>query len=317
MSFFRGHKVLVTGGAGLVGAAFVEQLLAQGASVRTVAHSRPVPFADVEIVRGDLLDRNTCQRACSGMDVVIHAAGVSGGSKNVTVHGIEMFTDSLLLAILVMEAARIAGVARYLFVSNSSVYARSDAPLHESEAWNETSIGFPENETGMVKRAAETQCLLYSKTTDMSIAIERASNAYGPFDNFDLESSHVVPALIRKAVERQDPYRVWGSGRAVRDFIHTADIARGGLFLLERAKPGFVEPVNIATGRAVTINQLVEKVLDAAGHKPSKTDLDSSAPQASAVKRLDLSRMRELGFEAEIDLERGLRQTIEWYRSRR
>lgn len=317
MSFFRGKRVLVTGGSGLVGAAFIQQLLDQGAVVRTVVHLRPTPFVDVEVILGDLRDRSVCERACSGVDAVVHAAGVSGGSKNVTLRGIEMFTDSLLMTIEVMEAARIAGVSHYLLVSNSSVYARSDVPLHESEAWGETSIGFPENETGMVKRAAETQCLLYSKTTNMAIAIERAGNAYGPFDNFDLESSHVIPALIRKAVERQDPYCVWGSGRTVRDFIHTADVARGGLYLLERARPGFVEPVNIATGRAVTISEVVDKVLVAADHHPSETVLDSSAPPASAVKRLDVTRMRDLGFQPEINLEEGLRQTVDWYRGRR
>lgn len=317
MSFFKGKRVLVTGGAGLVGAAFVQQLIEQGAFVRSVIHSRPLPFSDVEIVSGDLRDRSTCERACAGMDAVVHAAGVSGGSKNVILRGIEMFTDSLLMAIEVMEAARIAGVSHYLLVSNSSVYARSDLPLRESEAWGETSVGFPENETGMVKRAAETQCLLYSKTTQMSIAIERGGNAYGPFDNFDLESSHVVPALIRKAVERQDPYRVWGSGATVRDFIHTTDLARGGLCLLERAQPGLVEPVNIATGRAVRINELVDRVLEAAGHSPSERVLDSTAPPASAVKQLDVTRMRDLGFQPKVELEQGLRQTIEWYRSQR
>lgn len=313
--FYRDKTVLVTGGAGLVGAAFVEQLLAVGAHVRVVRHRRSLPFdGGVEQIAGDLLDPAACAVAVRGADCVIHAAAVSGGSKEVTIRGIPMFTDNLLMNTQLLEAARLAGVAHYLFISNSSVYARSDAPLREEDAWGETSRGIPENETGMVKRAGETQCGLYARSTDMRIAIIRGGNAYGPHDNFDLEASHVVPALIRKAVERQNPYLVWGSGKMVRDFIHTRDLARGGLFLLERAQPGACAPINVATGRTVTIEELVRLILDLAGHADARIQLDPGAPPTSPAKRIDVTKMRELGFRPELILEDGLLQTIDWYR---
>jgi GDP-L-fucose synthase len=316
--FLRDRRVLVTGGAGLVGSAFVERLLLAGARVRTVQHRRSIPFGgNVEVLKGDLLDHDFCRQAVSGMDCVVHAAGVSGGSKQVTVAPIPMFTDNLLMNTQIIEAARQAGVEYYLFVSNSSVYAKSEAPLSEPRAWGDTSIGIPENETGTVKRAGETQCALYAKCTEMKIAIIRAGNAYGPHDNFDLQSSHVLPALIRKAVERQQPFTLWGSGRTVRDFIHSSDIARGGLFLLQRARTGDCAPVNVATGHPVTIDEAVRLILRLTGCGCPVVQYDTAAPPASPAKRIDVSKMKALGFEPLLTLEAGLRQAIDWYLANR
>lgn len=307
--FLHGEKVLVTGGAGLIGSAFVDKLLGVGAEVRTIRHEQDIPRADdMEIVDGDLLNYETCRRACQGVNTVIHAAGVSGGSKRVTVAAIPMYTDNLLMSSQMLKAAQAAGADRYLYISNSSVYPKSDGMLSEADAYN----GFPENETGLVKRAGETQCALYAKFTDIRIAVMRAGNAFGPHDNFDLESSHVVPALIRKAVEKQTPYRVWGDGTAVRDFIHTSDIAEGGLFLLEHHP--IAEPVNTASGRTVNIRELAEMIIEIAGHDGAELEFDPSAPPASPAKRIDVSRMKALGFQPILSLEEGLARTIDWYR---
>lgn len=314
--FYRGKRVLVTGGGGLIGSAFVSLLLDLEAEVRTVQHRRPVARASqIEILNGSLLDRLTALSACQEMDFVIHAAGVSGGSKQVTVDPIPMFTESLLMNTQMMEAARLAGVKRFLFISNSSVYARSEELLKESDAWGDTCRGIPENETGEVKRIGETQCALYARYSEMQIAIMRAANAYGPHDNFDLESSHVLPALMRKAVEKHDPYEVWGDGAAVRDFIHTADIARAGLLLL--SDYAFAQPVNIATGETFTIRQVVDMICEIAGLSADTVVFKKNAPPASPAKRLDISRMTSLGFKPQIHLREGLAQTISWYHMQR
>ncbi len=307
-------KVLVTGASGLIGSAFAELLLQKGADVFTVRRQRPIPFPELGVMDGDLLDPRVCDEACKGMDTVIHAAGVSGGSKKVTVKLIPMFTDNLRMNTQMLESARQAGVRRYLFISNSSVYGDTAAALREEDAWGPACSTVPENETGVVKRTGETQCAIYSRFTEMSIAILRAGNAYGPRDNFDLETSHALPALIRKAVRGDNPYRIWGSGTAVRDFIHSRDIARGGLHLLERARPKECFPVNIATGCTVTIMQAARLILDLAGNGGAAIELDDSAPATSAAKRLDVSRMRALGFQPQTSLEQGLRETIEWFR---
>ncbi len=314
--FFRNRKVLVPGGSGLIGSAFIAELLPQGAEVRTVAHRRPVPFGtEVERVAGDLRSWDVCRRAVRGMDCVIHAAGVSGGSKKVTTDPFSMFADNLLMNTQILEAARLEGVQHYLFVSNTSVYSRSEQPLREEDAWGESLVGVPENETGTVKRAGEAQCALYARLSEMRIAIIRAANAYGPYDNFDLEVSHVIPALIRKAIERQNPLVLWGDGSAVRDFIHSTDVARSGLFVMELAKPHECNPVNIGTGRSVTVEEAARLILKIAEHPTSATRFEHLAPPASRSKRLDVGRMRRLGFEPRVSLEEGIQRTIEWYRS--
>src|ERR1700693_1175709 len=180
MADFRGRKVLVTGATGLIGAHVVEELLRDGARVRVVEHERRPWFGDrVEVVTGDLRLFETCRRAAEGVDDVVNAAGVSGGSRKVVTGPIPMFTDSLLINTHMLEAARLAKVARYLFVSNSSVYASGDGLLREADAWGPTTKGAPENETGMVKRAGEVQCALYARACGMAIAIVRGGNAYG------------------------------------------------------------------------------------------------------------------------------------------
>jgi GDP-L-fucose synthase len=315
--FFRGRKVMVTGGAGLIGSAFVTALLEAGAMVFTVRHQRPIRAGNaIRTVDGDLRDRDICSAAARGMQCIVHAAGVSGGSKQVTVAGIPMFTDNLLMNTQMLEAARLEGVEHYLFVSNSSVYAKSEQPLREEHAWGESSVGIPENETGMVKRAGEIQCALYARFTEMRIAIVRAGNAYGSNDNFELDSSHVVPALIHKAVVGKPPFVLWGSGKTERDFIHSSDIARGGLFLLERAVPNQCEPINIATGKTVTIEELARLILELVGRGGEPIIYDPSAPPAAPAKRIHVGKMRALGFKPMLSLEEGLRQTIAWYRAR-
>jgi nucleoside-diphosphate-sugar epimerase len=314
--FYRGKQILVTGGSGLIGSAFLPLLLDLDANVRTVLHKRKIPIMPgVDVISGSLLDRQTALNACRGMDMVIHAAGVTGGSKQVTIDPIPMFTDSLLMNTLVLEAARLQSVQRYLFISNSSVYARSESLLTELDAWGETSRGIPENETGNVKRIGETQCALYARHTGMKIGIIRAGNAYGPNDNFDLESSHVLPALIHKAVEKHHPFYVWGDGSTLRDFIHTEDIANAGLFIL--ADYALAEPVNVATGNTHSIREVVEMISEIAGINRAIIQYQKTAPPASPAKRLDISRMNALGFKPQINLREGLSRTIAWYREQR
>jgi GDP-L-fucose synthase len=308
-STFEGKTVLVTGGAGLIGSAFVAALLDRGARVRTVRRTRAVPQADrLEVLEGDLRDLALARQACRDVHALVHAAGVSGGSKQVSRDPIPMFTDSLWMNTVVLEAARLERVGRFLFISNSSVYPASARPLREDQAWD----GPPENETGEVKRAGEAQCAVYGRSTSMTLSIIRSGNAYGPWDNFDLESSHVAPAIIRKAVESPSPIVLWGDGAPTRDFIHTSDIAAGGLHLLAR---GVTQPVNVATGQVVSIAQLARAVMVAAGRSADDVRFSGESPPASPAKLLDLTRMRGLGFAPRLSLEEGLGQTIAWYRA--
>lgn len=314
--FVRERSVLITGASGLLGSAFVRAVAPHAKHVRLVRHRREIEApAAAEIVTADLTTRTDVERVCAGMDVVIHAAAQAGGSKQVTVAGREMFTESLLMNTLVLDSAQRAGAGHYLFLSNSSVYAKSSALLNEDDAWGDTSHGIPENETGMVKRVGETQCALYARTTDMRIAVMRGANAYGPHDNFDLEASHVMPALIRRAVERQAPYALWGDGSTLRDFIHTDDLAAAGIALLAQAEARSVQPVNVGTGVTTSIREIVDIVLHAADFSDAHVEWSGDSPPASPAKRLDLTRMHERGIAPRINLGEGISQTVSWYRN--
>jgi GDP-L-fucose synthase len=313
MSLYADKNVLVTGGAGMIGSHIVEELLKRGARVRITVHQRAHSFGSrVSVVHGDLRSRESCDRAVTGMDFVFHAAALTGGLQQVALEPFATFTDNLLMNTQVLESARLAGVRRYCLLSNSSVYAASEEPLAEDDAWGDTTRGVAENQAGTVKRMAELQCKIYAETTGMKIGIVRGGNAYGPRDCFDLDRSHVLPALIRKAVRKQNPLMLWGSGDTVRDFTHARDIARGSLFILDTY--AVCDPVNVATGRTSTIREVLSIILREAGNASAQVLLDSSKPSGPKAKRLDITKMTKLGFKPSIPLEEGIRETIQWFK---
>jgi GDP-L-fucose synthase len=313
MSLYTGKHVLVTGGAGMIGSHIVDELLKSGAHIRITVHRRAHSFGNqVSAVQCDLRSIASCQRAVEGMDFVFHAAAFTGGLQQVMLEPIATFTDNLLMNTQMLEAARLARVHRYCLLSNSSVYAASEQPLSEDDAWGENIHGVPENPTGTVKRVAELQCKIYSGNGDIKIGIVRGGNGYGPRDYFDLDRSHVLPALIRKAVAKQSPFVLWGSGETVRDFTHARDIARGALFVLEHY--AVCDPVNVATGRTASVREALSIILREAGHSGAEVIVDSSKPTGPQAKRLDVAKMKRLGFEPVISLEEGIRQTIRWFK---
>jgi GDP-L-fucose synthase len=184
--------------------------------------------------------------------------------------------------------------------------------LSEDKAWD----GLPDETNasyGWVKRMGELQCQAYMKEYGMKIAVVRPTNAYGPHDNFDLESSHVIPALVRKAVEKQDPFVVWGTGEASRDFIHARDISKGMMLALEKSDNA--DPLNLGTGREIKIKELVDLILKLSGYEKAKVVLDKTRPVGQQGRRVDTRKAREkIGFEAEVTLEKGLKETIDWYK---
>jgi GDP-L-fucose synthase len=318
MGFWRGRRVLVTGGTGFVGSHLVERLVAAGARVRTIARLRKTR-ADhlsqvrdqLDFVRGDLTDLSTALDVCRDQEVVFNlAAKLTGLGWNMA-HSGDMFYWNVLPQLQVMEAARRQGVERFLVVSSACVYPREAAvPTQESQGL----IGHPEPTNlgyGWSKRVAEAQAVAYSAEYPMRIGIVRPYNTYGPRDDFAWETSHVIPALIRKAHEH-DPPIVWGNGQQSRSFIYVRDLVDG----MMRAIELYPQPdaLNLGADEEVRIRDLMALILEESGI--AKTPVyDTTKPAGYPRRHADNTKAREkIGFVAATPLREGIRQTIAWYR---
>ncbi len=313
--FYANKTVLVTGASGFVGTHFVAELLKQGANVLACRHLRPMILNDprIRVVQADLNHRDQAMRVMQGVDTVIHAAGSVGAAGVGKARVLSLVTENLILAPRIMEAAAASGVERTLVFSSSTAYPPADHAVREEEMWTadpyEGYFGY-----GWARRAMERFAEFTHRTGPTMVAICRPTAVYGPHDNIDLSTCHVIPALIRRALSGENPFVVWGTGDETRDFLHARDLARGGLLLLERHAQG--DPVNIGYGASVTIRKVVEQVLKATGREGSEIVFDANKPTALPHRLVDIGKARRLlGYGPEISLEQGIQETVEWMRS--
>src|SRR5262249_14105828 len=264
MSFWKDKKVVVTGGHGFIGSHLVDRLLAEGSTLRIVDLGAQVPlrklspeFASrVEFQEADLCDPQSCNKICRGADIVMHlAAKVRGVGYNVEHHG-EMFFSNALINLHMLEAARLAGVDRFLSVSSVGVYPKDCAvPTPEEDGFK----GEPEASGygyGWAKRLAEVQSRCYAQEYGMKIAIVRPYNVYGPRMQFDPETAPVISAQIMKVLAAQDVLTVWGDGEQTRSFTYVSDEVDGMMLAVE--KHPVADPLNIGTSEEIKIKDLIE-----------------------------------------------------------
>lgn len=313
--FFQPRLSLVTGGAGFIGTHLAQAILKEGGRVRLALHTRAPVISDpsVETVSGDLTDPADCLRAMQGVQLVFHAAGAvsgAGGSPEDAMAGI---VKNLNLTAQVLHAAWTAKVERILIFSSSTVYPATDHPIREEELSEQpphpSYLGY-----GRMRRYFEHLAEFVASRSTVRVALVRPTAVYGPHDDFDPSRSHVIPALVRRAVEKANPFEVWGSGNEMRDFLHVEDFARGCLLAIE--KHAVCDPVNIGYGSAVSIRQVVETILKAAGHDVPPR-FDPSKPTTIPVRTVDTSKaQRLLGFAPQTPIETGLSDLVRWYAAR-
>ena len=304
--FWDGKAVVVTGGAGFLGRVVMRDIEALGADVRLVRS-----------VDHDLRDPTAARAALDGATVVIHLAANVGGIGFNRANPAPLVYDNMMMAANVFEASRQAGVSKLVSACTVCAYPKfTPSPFSEDDLWD----GYPEESNapyGLAKKMMLVLSDAYRRQYGFDSCAPIVANLYGPNDNFDLESSHVIAAMIRKYVEAHDrgDERVvlWGTGKPSREFLYVDDAARALLLAAERLDVS--DPVNIGTGTETNIRTLAETIQRLVGYE-GETVWDTSRPDGQPKRSLDVTRARELmGFEAQVPLEEGLRRTIESFRA--
>ena len=303
----KGKKILLTGGDGFLGKFVQRELIASG-----------VREEDIRIphhLDNDLRIWENCDKAVDGVDLVIHlAASVGGIGFNQLNPGV-LFYDNMIMGAHLMEAARKHGVEKFIQIGTVCAYPKfTPVPFKEDNLWD----GYPEETNapyGVAKKALLVQAQAYREQYGLNAIYLLPVNLYGPGDNFDLEDSHVIPALIRKCVEAvdsgSDTITVWGTGEPTREFLYVEDCARG-IVLAARLYDG-PEPVNLGSGEEISIKDLVNVIARVSGFD-GKILWDSTRPDGQPRRCLNTERAGEFGFAAEVSFEDGLARTVQWYK---
>ena len=314
---YGGKKVLVTGGTGTIGPMAVRRLLQLGAEVTVVSldnedRARAVLPQEVAFRQSDLREYRNCVDACKNQDYVFHLVGVKASTQAGLSQAASTLVPVLLSNTNMMEGAFRSGVGGYLFVGSIGEYPPLDV-RYEDDMWK----GAPEANDrfmGVAKRAGEVQAEAYLHEYGWdAVRIVRLSNVYGPFDDFDPSTAHVIPALVHRMASGENPVKVAGDGSAVRDFIYSDDAAQGMLTALEKAPP--CVPINIGSGTGHSIREIAQTISNS---MPGTVDFtfDPSRPTGDRARVLATQRAKQLlGFEAETPLSDGIRKTVDWYLS--
>ena len=316
-TFWKNKKVVVTGGAGFLGSFVIEKLKERGAT------DIYIPL----IEEYDLTDSNEISRlfdtTLEGFDaanmVIIHLAANVGGIGANRERPAEFFYDNLMMGVELMHQAYQRGVGKFTAIGTVCAYPKfTPVPFREEDLW----IGYPEETNapyGLAKKMMLVQSDAYRRQYGFNSIYLLPVNLYGPRDNFNLETSHVIPALIRKALEAQDcgdkELVVWGDGSPTREFLYVEDAADGIVAATESYNDS--EPVNLGSGYEIPIKDLAELIQKLTGFE-GKLVWDTDKPNGQPRRGLDVTRAKEkLGWEAKVGFEEGLRRTIEWYKENR
>jgi len=306
--FWSRRRVCVTGGAGFLGSYVLDKLRQRGAKEVFVPHIEDYDLVQSEAVKQMLVD--------SQADIVIHLAANVGGIGANRARPAEFFYDNLMMGTQLIHESWKAGVAKFVAIGTVCAYPKfTPIPFQEDDLWN----GYPEETNapyGLAKKMMLVQSQTYRQQYRFNSIFLIPVNLYGPRDNFNLETSHVIPALIRKCLEAQERGErevvVWGDGTPTREFLFAGDAAEGILLGAERYDAS--EPVNLGSGHEISIKALTELIVRLTGFE-GQLVWDTTKPNGQPRRALDISRAEELfGFRAQMPFEEGLRQTIEWYR---
>ena len=301
-------KVLLTGGSGFLGTFVKQKLIEKGFKNENIFSPSHNDF--------DFVKMEDCKKAVKGINLVIHLAAKVGGIGFNREKPGELFYDNLMMGVQLMEAARQEGVKKFVAIGTVCAYPKfTPIPFKEVDLW----IGYPEETNapyGLAKKMLLVQSQAYRQQYGFNSIYLLPVNLYGPNDNFDPSSSHVIPALIKKAVEAKErgdkTMDVWGTGRASREFLYVEDAAEG--VVLAALSYDGDGPVNLGSGMEITIKDLVTTINELVGFK-GKLIWDTTKPDGQPRRCLDVSKAKTFGFTAKTDFKTGLKNTIDWYKA--
>ena len=309
--FWPNKRVVVTGGAGFLGSFVVEQLRRKGCRNIVVPRSRDYDLVQMEAVRRLYAESNP--------DVVIHLAARVGGIGANQANPGRFFYDNLMIGTQLIEIGRERGLEKFVAIGTICAYPKfAPVPFKEDDIW----AGYPEETNapyGLAKKMMLVQSQAYRQQYAFNSIVLFPVNLYGPRDNFDLETSHVIPALIRKCAEAQEAGAseiiLWGDGTPTREFLYVEDAAEGILLAAEQYNDS--QPLNLGTGEEVTIRKLAGIIAEEVGYE-GRINWDTTRPNGQPRRCLDVSRVKQaIGFQAKHSLREGLKKTIRWYRANR
>jgi GDP-L-fucose synthase len=323
VGFWKDKRVIVTGGMGFLGSFVIEKLQERGASQIVVPRYEEYDLTTLEAIQRVFDDLNDLEKGSPGEKsaetIVIHLAALAGGIGANRARPADFFYQNLMMGTQLMHEAWKRGVDKFVAIGTICAYPKyTPIPFKEENLWN----GYPEETNapyGLAKKMLLVQAQAYREQYGFNAIYLLPVNLYGPRDNFDLATSHVIPALIRKCLEAQargdDRIIVWGDGSPTREFLYVEDAAEGILLSAERYNGS--EPVNLGSGNEIRIKDLVELIARLTGYT-GEIVWDTSKPNGQPRRALDTSRAEaNFGFRAQMPFDEGLRRTIEWYRNNR
>lgn len=313
--FYKGKKVLVTGGVGFIATYLAPILIQLGARIRIAddlsrgkkEHIKQY-LKKIEFIKTDLTNFENCCKVCRDIDVVLNLAAKNTGIEFDPGHEHEMFTENMLLQLQPLKAASICKVKYFLQISSAVVYPRFDGVIHEEDV----SKGEPEaSKAGYAyaKKMGELTAGWFGKNTDMKIAIARPNNAYGPRDESSITTLHVIPALTNKILRGDNPVVMYGSGKQMRSFIHAQDFSLGLLYVLAKSALHNPQAINVASNDEFTIDQIYEFICKGLGIQ-RKVVHDTSKPEGPKRRYPDNTKLKKLGWIQTVPFEVGIKETV-------
>ena len=310
LKFFKNKKILITGGTGLIGMPLSQMLIDLKSDLTIVSlDKKPKLIKKFRFLKKDLRDFSNCLNVCKNKDIVFHLAGVKGNPAMTMRKPASFLVPTVNFSFNMMEAARRCKVKRFLFTSSIGVYAKA-RKFNEDDVWK-TFPSTNDKFAGWAKRICELQAEAYKIQYGWdAISIIRPANVYGPYDNFDTNNAMVIPSLIKKISKSKNKLDVWGDGSPIRDFIFSEDVARA---MLHAVYKKIYYPINVGSGKGITIKQLVNSIIKATKKNNLKVNWQTNKPSGDKVRLMNVQKLKKTGFKNIVSLDEGIKKTVNWF----